>query len=372
MRAKIGWLLVLLAGCGEGGPPLDELPLRDALRADPEVVAALPDDARARLAERLETARKSDATADPLDETGPPALLVAALDRARERRGREPLLLGELQAGGLVRALAGESPARDAPLPAIEGPAGPTAEREARALAGAARPSLHALLEASGARHLRRVVGWPIGAAAIGDTVYLNASWLVALAGPDDQADAGAAPRSPTASPTVRPSRPGPASGAPVTARVQAQTQPSPAGPDGGASDPTPAPPYDPSPTVEPESADPSCDEACSAFPDSCAASDSGDSCTSSDDPGDSCSGTPDDGGQDSPDSCGSSDEGDSCGSGDGDACASSGGADDCSNADVGDSASGCQVAPRRRRGGHPSPACIFLPLAFLFLRGRR
>src|SRR5207248_1096174 len=53
---------------------------------------------------------------------------------------------------------------------------------EARALAGEAGASLRALVRAAGARRLERVEGWPIGAVAIGDTVYVNAAWLVALA----------------------------------------------------------------------------------------------------------------------------------------------------------------------------------------------
>src|SRR5687768_14737658 len=55
----IAVLACLGASCGGMDPPLDELPLRDALSAQPEVIAALPPEARRRLAGRLEAARAS-------------------------------------------------------------------------------------------------------------------------------------------------------------------------------------------------------------------------------------------------------------------------------------------------------------------------
>src|SRR5580692_1244242 len=89
------WLVVLAIGCGEGGPPLDELPLRDALRAGPEVVAGLAPAARSRLAARLEAARTGDRTTDRLGDGTPAAeVVVGALDRLRVERQADPLLVG--------------------------------------------------------------------------------------------------------------------------------------------------------------------------------------------------------------------------------------------------------------------------------------
>ena len=110
MRLRWLWLVVVvLGGCGEGPPPLDELPLRDALRADPEVVAALTDGARATLAARLEAARAGDAVADDVG-TGAeePAAQVAALDLARARRSGGPLIAGVI-AGGVATPVAGSA-----------------------------------------------------------------------------------------------------------------------------------------------------------------------------------------------------------------------------------------------------------------------
>src|SRR5437764_541628 len=42
--------------------------------------------------------------------------------------------------------------------------------------------SLRGLVVAAHAQRLERVVGWPVAAVAVGDTVYVNGAWLVALA----------------------------------------------------------------------------------------------------------------------------------------------------------------------------------------------
>jgi len=158
-------LVALAIGCGEGGPPLDELPLRDALRATPQVVAGLPAEARTRLAARLEAAGAFDGTTDRLEDAASAAeTLVGALDRLRMDRQADPLLVGII-ADGLARPTSDPSPTdpvSPTALPPIEGePAGETAALERRALDGAAGASERALLVASGARHLRRVTGWP-------------------------------------------------------------------------------------------------------------------------------------------------------------------------------------------------------------------
>ena len=185
-------LLSLAAGCGDG-PPLDELPLRDALRAEPAVVAALPAPARAQLAARLEAARTGDGGSDSVASGANPGALVGALDDARARRSADALIVGAI-GGGVGRPIATAAASSDQQsLPPLEGlGATDTAGLEARALAGAAGGPLRGLLAYSGASRLERVVGWPAGAVAIGDTVYVDASWLVALAPADDAADGGA------------------------------------------------------------------------------------------------------------------------------------------------------------------------------------
>jgi hypothetical protein len=372
-RLGVSCLVVSLAGCGADPPPLDELPLRDTLRADPDVIAALSDAARARLASRLEAARAAD---DGTDEIGAareaPAALVTALDLARERRKAEPLLVG-LVGEGVAQPLAAGAVAPDgaAPLPSFES-ASPshTEALEQRALDGGAGASVRALLAASGARRLVRVVGWPIGAVAMGDGVYVNASWLVAQAdaaatGPDGGVASAAASDEP------RPAT-SPAAFAGATSNATASADagaPPPGGmppprqeirsaplalygdPDAGTGPPAPtdSPPVD----------------SCSTFADACASLDTGgcggssdDSCDGGGDPnaGDSCS----DNSSDGSDSCSnSSDDGtDSCSSTDGSAYAA---------------ASICAL-PRgpRGRGRVGTLAWLLSPLMFLLPRSRR
>ena len=187
MRAgSSGWLLLLvtLGGCAGAAPPFDELPLRDTLRADPEIVATLPDDARARLGARFQAAGAGDTAADPIRMAAPSVSgLAAEVDRVRQARSADALVVGVL-GGGAAQALpAGSQSAATSPVPPLQGAAATsTAELEARALNGAAGASLRELVAAAHAQRLERVVGWPIGAIAVGDTVYVNGAWLVALA----------------------------------------------------------------------------------------------------------------------------------------------------------------------------------------------
>src|SRR5207237_1768216 len=111
----------LAVGCGEG-PPLDELPLRDSLRAEPAVVAALPADARAQLAGHLEAARGGDSGSDPVGAGTDPRTLVGALDEARARRSADALIVGAVADGMGRPVVAGAPPAEERPLPPLEGP----------------------------------------------------------------------------------------------------------------------------------------------------------------------------------------------------------------------------------------------------------
>jgi hypothetical protein len=380
----VGWLFVLLVGCGEGAPPLDELPLRDALQASPDVVAALSDGARGRLAARFALASAGDPGADtniaPEGVSSPPAALVRSLDTQREQRSGDPLILGEIDAGVVRPLREAAHPVGEASLPALEGEAisATAAALEARGLAGDAGRSLSALLAASKAIRLQRVLGWPTGAVAIGDTIYVNAAWLIALAPGAD----GTGGSSGTA---AEPAAPAAVAAAPPGAIAAAETTSSAAGADAGlATDAGSVPDADagaggsagstgdagvvivfpPSPSFDggqtPSPSPPvSSDDSCAASLDACSA------CTaSSDDGSDGCASNSDDSG------CGSSDDDNGC---------DSSNDDSCQNSD--DSGEQCSVSgravnrspqprqERHRRSG--TLAVLAAPLAFL-LKQRR
>ena len=345
-RARFGWWsmglsTLFLIGCGDGTPPLDELPLRDTLRADPSVVAAMGDSARQRLAARFEAAATGDATSDVIADGPTPAAEVAALDEARVRRAADALVVGTM-GGGVARPVA-LGVAVPTPLPPLEGEvATTTAAVEARALEGVAGERLRALLAVSSAQRLARVVGWPAGAVAIGETIYVDASWLVALAPIEGGLDGSAAAD-------------GGASGSPASVGTGGDSTPSgvaaPSSPialaasaasfDGGIYTPPPPPPPPPSPDG------PSFWDACSAGSDCAASSDSCDTTSSSDS---SCSGTDD--GSDS--SCSGTDDGSA------DACTAP-------PADGG----GCRVSPGRERPRDATIVWVLAPLVFLIGRRR-
>jgi len=372
-------LLLALAGCDDGAPPLDQLPLRDALRADPAVMATLPDDARQRLATRLEAARTSDDTSDSVaGDPGAtqPAVLMTEADAARAQRSGDALIVGAI-ASGTARALPDVSTGTTAPLPPleIEATAPPLTAIESRALHGNAAAVLRGLLAASGAHHLRRVVGWPTGAVAIGDTVYVGGAWLAALA-PAMSADGGADAGAPAPSGDTT-TADGVAANAAAPGAAPASDERG--SPDAGAGRATPAtenvgapyngydggvivvyPPSTPQPTPPT-----STDDSCGAAADSCAAcgaasTDDSDSCDSTSDGGDdSCDSTSSDGSDDSCNSTSDSSD-DSC--------------NNTSSDSYGDDTN-CQVSRGSRRHGGTSPSMmlsLFAPLAFLLSRRRQ
>src|SRR5450631_3997531 len=100
MRHPTTLASLFLAGCDQR-PPFDQLPLRDALRAEPEVIASLSEPARIQLAARLEVARANDVIIDTLgtNEASTPAALVVALDGVRQRRQGEALMVGVISKG---------------------------------------------------------------------------------------------------------------------------------------------------------------------------------------------------------------------------------------------------------------------------------
>jgi hypothetical protein len=376
MRFESTFALVLLVGCDQGPPPFDELPLRDALHATPEVVASLPDSARVQLAARFDSARAKDDTTDELvtSEGATPAAMVASLDRVRQGRKGEPLVAGVLNSGAAwpIRELAylPHAPV----LPPIEGTlAATTATMETRSLQGEAGAAVRALFAASGAHHLYRVVGWPVGAVAIDDTVYVNASWLVSLAPPGvdggtvgGSADpgamvAGGAAKNPASGTSLDGIGTAPATHEPTSVQRGALT-PGDQGDAGVVQQPSSTNP--PSPPAG-DSLD-----ACSGCAAACDSGD-GDSCDGSDD---SCANGSDDGsddGSDGSDACASS--ADASDGGESDACANAGadGSDSCSGAGDSADAASCQIS---RGGGRKSSGTriwLLAPLAFLLLKRR-
>lgn len=195
---SLGALIVLLAvmACGSGGeepPPLDEMTLRDALLAEPAVVGKLGVEPRQRLRSRFAVARLQ---AEPATEVrtamgaqpmaAQPMDRVLALDAIRFAAGRDALLTATWQStssGAQAQPYTTiVAPAPEAPLPPLTGePGGETLESESRALTGTAGAILEQLLRTTGATKLQRVVAWPIAALAMGDTVYVNGAWLVAM-----------------------------------------------------------------------------------------------------------------------------------------------------------------------------------------------
>jgi hypothetical protein len=182
----VSLVVTLLGHRARGAPPLDQLSLRDALLARPEVIAALPPQAQQRLAERFEAARQRTESTVRLpgvnDALG--VDLVRVLDGLRLAERKDALLLSQL----VLLPVGLEAQPLETPvdpsrsLPPLEGvPAGATAEAEASALQGSAGALLGALLRQSEATHLVRVVSWPVAAVAIHNAVYVNAAWLVAL-----------------------------------------------------------------------------------------------------------------------------------------------------------------------------------------------
>lgn len=179
----------MLGGCGVETPPYEELPLRDALSAAPEVVAAMPEGARRALSHRLEEAQAVEAQEASIDAPTVATLdtLVRTADEEREAEGKDALVLGTLgpdEAGFVLRAtpLPGDEAQGPAVAPALEGkPDASTAALEDAALHGRAGALLQRMAQRSGAKAFVRTTGLPMGAVVLDGTLYVNASWLVAM-----------------------------------------------------------------------------------------------------------------------------------------------------------------------------------------------
>ncbi|WP_437488099.1 hypothetical protein WME75_08090 [Sorangium sp. So ce1014] len=188
-RTAVLLAISALGACSAETPPYEGLPLRDALSAAPEVLAALPEEALHDVAVRLEEAHRAqeEETAIPGAEIASVPALVRSADAAREELGEDAIVLGALEPsteGFVLRSLAAER-GSEGPLarPVLAGqPASPeTAGLEDAALDGRAGEIVADLARRAGARDLIRVTGLPAGVVAQDRAVYVNAAWLVAL-----------------------------------------------------------------------------------------------------------------------------------------------------------------------------------------------
>lgn len=179
-----------LVGCGQEAPPYNDLPLRDALRAAPEVVASLSYDTRRDLAQRLDAAALQSEGTTNLERPEVVTLdtLARLADETREEQGDDALIVGEivLQPNDVVvRSAAIDDVALGrvtvGPLFLRGNPGAQTMALEDAALQGRAGTWLRELSGRTKTDKMVRTTGLPMGAWAFDDTLYVNASWLVAM-----------------------------------------------------------------------------------------------------------------------------------------------------------------------------------------------
>jgi hypothetical protein len=192
-------LATLIGGCGEEMPPYEELPLRDALSAAPEVLASMPEESRREVARRLEEARAAeddDPTPIATDEEGPGiGGLVRGGDATREASGKDALVLARIEPlpeGLALAPMDAEVAEGPRALPTrLEGiPSATTVAMEEAALQGRAGAILHDMALRTDAQELVRTTGIPAGVVAMDHTLYVNASWLVAMSALEPKAAA--------------------------------------------------------------------------------------------------------------------------------------------------------------------------------------
>lgn len=201
--ARTGWrregvvlVMAVTSACGADAPPLESLALRDVFGALPEVVATLPDDARERLGRRLDPTVEQDPDdasrpegGAAVPETATASLRVRVGDEARAHQSWDALraarwVEGAQGQGSLVRwVFPAPTATRGEPVTLDGTAATTTAAIEAESLRGRGGVLVRAAMTASGARRAMRVVSWPVGLYVEGDTVFVNAAWLVAMAG---------------------------------------------------------------------------------------------------------------------------------------------------------------------------------------------
>ncbi|MEZ4309858.1 MAG: hypothetical protein R3F14_17610 [Polyangiaceae bacterium] len=180
-----------LACTASSDPPFDDLSLRDLLRADPRVIASLPKEVRADLGDRLQAPLAPEDSA-PVVVTAPTDLAAASLlykvDALREADEKDAIVLASLHREGsevflFPLSIAAEDPAPPERLWLDSEPDPDTGDLEQKALDGKAGAVLHAMGVHPADTRLVRVTGTPSGALLAGDEVFVNAAWLVALAG---------------------------------------------------------------------------------------------------------------------------------------------------------------------------------------------
>jgi hypothetical protein len=196
--------LGVLGACSTETPPYEELPLRDALSAAPDVIAALPEQALRDVAARLEEAHRAGGEEAAISEAGIPTVpaLVRTADAAREEEEKDVIVLAAIEPrspGFVLRGVGvGKVGEGTLALPALEGdPATSTAALEEAALRGRAGAILGELGARVEARELIRTTGLPAGVVAMDGTMYVNASWLVALSALDATGEQAAPPAPP-------------------------------------------------------------------------------------------------------------------------------------------------------------------------------
>jgi hypothetical protein len=181
----------LFVGCGQDAPPYDELPLRDALRAAPEVVATMPFDTRHDLAVRLDAAGldAEGVTRFEMPEKVTIDGLSRIADAAREDQGQDALIFGSVVEAQNDFLLSGQNIDEKAlgqvvvgPVALRGNPSTETAALEDAALRGRAGAWLRELSGRTHTKQMVRTSGLPFGAWAYADTLYVNGSWLVAMA----------------------------------------------------------------------------------------------------------------------------------------------------------------------------------------------
>jgi len=186
-KALLIALAGVIAGCGEEAPPYENLPLRDALRAAPEVVVTLSDDARRELAFRLQDAEEVEPeTVVFAPKTLDLDVLVTSADAVREASSKDAVMFGEIVATeghGLFEIQAkADSDIDDSKPLDLRGKASDAAGPfEEAALRGAAGKTLRSFVEQTHAKSVVRMTGLPVAAVAWKDQVYVNETWLVAM-----------------------------------------------------------------------------------------------------------------------------------------------------------------------------------------------
>lgn len=190
-------LLVAVAGCeGSGEPPFAELSLRDALRADPDAIAALDEDVRERLANRFEDARLAQRAearvARTAAETADGYATIA--DAPREAIGDEAVVVWQIAARDAdVRlatlALSGDAGTSRGGAAALEVVDPILSDPPyAGAIEGGARAALLDVASQTGATRLISIEQVPVAMIADGTELYVNLAWLLAMhaSGPEE------------------------------------------------------------------------------------------------------------------------------------------------------------------------------------------